>query len=108
MKIALATINPVIGDFNGNAEKITRACRQARQSGAELTVFSEMCLTGYPPRDLLEKPSFLDAQDRVLDRLKRSLKGFPAVIGYVTRRYDGVGNRRYNSAGFVVDGEMLA
>ncbi|MBI3831586.1 MAG: NAD+ synthase [Planctomycetes bacterium] len=108
MKVALAQINPTIGDFNGNVERIVRAAIDARSEGSQLTVFSEMCLTGYPPRDLLEKPSFLDAQDRALDRLKKALKGLPSIVGCVTRRFDGVGNLLYNSCAMIVDGDVLA
>ena len=108
MKVALAQINPTLGDFHGTCEKIVRAAIKARSAGAELTIFSELCLTGYPPRDLLEKPAFLDAQDRALDRLKKALKGLPSIIGFVTRRYDGVGNLRYNSCALIHEGELLA
>ncbi len=59
MKIALAQINPTVGDFNGNLEKIVAASRRAAGLGARLTVFSELAICGYPPADFLEKPSFL-------------------------------------------------
>ena len=59
MKIALGQINPTVGDFEGNSARIVAAAKQAASLGAELTVFSEMCLLGYPARDLLEKPAFL-------------------------------------------------
>ena len=108
MRVALAQINPTIGDFSGTCEKIVRAAMQARTEGAELTVFPELCLTGYPPRALLEKPAFLDAQDRALDRIKKALKGFPTILGCVTRRFDGVGNLLYNSCVVLLDGETLA
>ena len=108
MRVALAQINPTIGDFAATCEKIVRAAMKSRSEGAELTVFPEMCLTGYPPRDLLEKPAFLDAQDRALDRLKKALKGFPTILGCVTRRFDGVGNLLYNSCAVLQDGEILA
>jgi len=108
MKIALAQINPTIGDFNGTVEKIVRMAINARAEGAGLTIFGELALTGYPPRDLLEKPSFLDAHDRALDRLKKALKGLPAIVGCVTRRFDGVGHQLYNSCAFIRDGEILA
>ena len=108
MRVALAQINPVLGDFTGNSEKIIRAAESAYRQGAEIAVFPEMALCGYPPRDLLEKPAFLDAQDRALDRLKRKLKGFPIILGYVTRRYDGGATQRYNSIGMLFDDETRA
>jgi NAD+ synthase/NAD+ synthase (glutamine-hydrolysing) len=108
MRVALAQINPVLGDFTGNSDKIIRAAESAYRQGAEIAVFPEMALCGYPPRDLLEKPAFLDAQDRALDRLKRKLKGFPIILGYVTRRYDGGATQRYNSVGLLFDDEARA
>jgi NAD+ synthase/NAD+ synthase (glutamine-hydrolysing) len=108
MKVALAQINPTVGDFPGNTEKILRAAEEALRLGAQLAVFSELCLSGYPPRDLLEKATFLEAQDRALDRLKHKLKPLPAIVGYVTRRYDGAGNRLYNSCALLVEGEVRA
>ncbi len=60
MKIALAQINPTVGDFSGNLEKIVAASRRAAALGARLTVFSELVICGYPPADFLEKPSFLN------------------------------------------------
>jgi len=59
VKIALAQINPTVGDFTGNLEKIITASRGAADRGARLAVFSELAVCGYPPADFLEKPSFL-------------------------------------------------
>ena len=59
MKIALAQIDPTVGDFTGNLEKIVAASSRAAELGARLTVFSELAICGYPPADFLEKPSFL-------------------------------------------------
>jgi NAD+ synthase (glutamine-hydrolysing) len=64
VKIALAQINPTVGDFTGNLEKIVAASRRAAALGARLTVFSELAICGYPPADFLEKPSFLAAAAR--------------------------------------------
>jgi NAD+ synthetase len=108
MRVALAQINPVLGDFAGNTDKIIRAAESAYRQGARIAVFPEMALCGYPPRDLLLKPAFLDAQDRSLDRLKRKLKGFPIILGYVTRRYDGGSTQRYNSVGMLFNDEVRA
>ncbi|MGD0091447.1 MAG: NAD+ synthase [Planctomycetota bacterium] len=107
MKIALAQINPTIGDFEGNCGRIVAAAEAATQQGAELTVFSEMCLLGYPARDLLERPSFLDAQDRALERLHGALYGMPVVLGLVRRR-SGDGNALFNSCALLEDGQLAA
>ncbi len=69
MKIAAAQINPTIGDFAGNSEKILTFVGRARELEAQLVVFPEMCLTGYPPRDLLERPSFIEANIDALNKL---------------------------------------
>ena len=69
MKIALAQINPTIGDFSGNLEKIVAFTRRAAALGARLTVFSELAICGYPPADLLEKPSFLARCRTAVDEL---------------------------------------
>ena len=69
MKIALAQINPTVGDFTGNLEKIVAASRRAAELGARLTVFSELAICGYPPADFLEKPSFLARCRTAVDEL---------------------------------------
>src|SRR5690242_2670919 len=60
MKIALAQFNPVVGDFEGNAERIRELSCAAKRGGADLAVFSELCLCGYPPQDLIERPAFAE------------------------------------------------
>ena len=67
MRIALAQFNPTVGDFAGNAARILSLAGQAKLRGADLAVFTELCLCGYPPQDLLERPAFLD---RNIDELK--------------------------------------
>ena len=59
MKIALGQINPTIGDLAGNVDRMVRFARDAAQAGARLAIFPELAVCGYPPRDLVEKPSFL-------------------------------------------------
>jgi NAD+ synthase (glutamine-hydrolysing) len=69
VKIALAQVNPTVGDFTGNLERIVAASRRAAHAGARLTVFSELCICGYPPADFLEKPSFLARCRTAVDEL---------------------------------------
>ena len=107
MKIGMAQINPTVGDFDGNCAQIVAAAGKAKALGAELTVFSEMCLLGYPARDLLERPAFLDAQDRAIERLREELRGMPAVIGIVQRRGRGVGRGLFNSCALINDGRIV-
>jgi NAD+ synthase (glutamine-hydrolysing) len=76
VKIALAQINPTVGDFSGNLEKIVAASRRAAAKGARLTVFSELAICGYPPADFLEKPSFLARCRTAVDELAAATASF--------------------------------
>lgn len=105
MKIALAQIDPTVGDLEGNCAQIVAAAKKAAAQGAELTVFSEMCVIGYPARDLLEKPAFLAAQDRALDKLCADLRGMPVIAGFVQRR-SGIGRQLFNSCGLIENGKL--
>ncbi len=109
MKIALCQINPTIGDFDGNCARIESAAREAKSRGAELGLFSEMCVMGYPARDLLEKPAFLDAHDRAIERLRESLANvLPVIVGGVKRRNSHVGKPLHNSCIFLAGGKVIA
>jgi NAD+ synthetase len=80
VKIALAQINPTVGDFTGNLEKIVAASRRAAAMGARLTVFSELVLCGYPPADFLEKPSFLARCRAAVDELAAATRDLPTAV----------------------------
>ena len=80
LKVALAQLNPIVGDLAGNAAKLRAAHREAATLGADLVVFSELFLTGYPPEDLVLKPAFQAAARVVLDELAVSLAHGPAVL----------------------------
>ena len=80
MKIALAQINPTVGDFTGNLEKIVAASRHAAAQGARLTVFSELVICGYPPADFLEKPSFLARCRAAVDELAAATRDLPTAV----------------------------
>ena len=80
MKIALAQINPTVGDFTGNLEKIIANARRAADLGARLTVFSELAVCGYPPADFLEKKSFLIRCRRAIDELALATRDLPTAI----------------------------
>jgi NAD+ synthase (glutamine-hydrolysing) len=83
MKVALAQINPTVGDLEGNSEKILVFHQQARLAGANLVVFSEMALTGYPPLDLLGRPAFVNRCEMALSDLAGRIQGAPALVGTV-------------------------
>jgi len=78
MKIALAQINPTIGDLDGNRRKMLDYARRADDRGADLVVFPELCVTGYPPQDLLENPFFKKAVQRTVDRIAEAV---PSDLG---------------------------
>ncbi len=105
MKIAVAQVNPVVGDIAGNAERILSWARRARDElGADLVVFPELVLTGYPPEDLLLRSDFLDLCERMLHRVRRETRGIDLLLGYPRRRQ----GRLYNAAGYLRDGDVLA
>ena len=80
MKIALAQIDPTVGDFTGNIEKIVAASRRAADLGARLAVFSELAICGYPPADFLEKPSFLARCRSAVDELAAATRDLPTAV----------------------------
>ncbi len=101
MKISLHQINSTIGDFTGNAGKILDGARKAADSGADLAVFPELCLTGYPPLDLLENRGFIGMARRALDRLAADSTRIPIdiLVGTILSRGEGSeGKPLYNSA----------
>lgn len=106
MRIGIAQINPTVGDFAGNTERIVRAAVHARGEGADLTVFPELSLCGYPPRDLLEKPSFLVDQERALEKLCNALRGLPSFVGFVERCRDDGDDDLYNAVAFIREGRI--
>jgi NAD+ synthase (glutamine-hydrolysing) len=83
MKIALAQIDTTVGDFAGNVDRIVRFADEARHRGAELVLFPELALCGYPPRDLVERPDFVNRCESELHRLAGLLPEVPALVGYV-------------------------
>jgi NAD+ synthase/NAD+ synthase (glutamine-hydrolysing) len=109
MRIALAQINPTVGDLSGNVDRMVRAARDAAARGAEAVVFPELSLSGYPPRDLVEKPSFLDASARELERLARETAGLDlsVICGYVAKSHSDHGKRALNSAAVLEGGQIV-
>ena len=109
VKIALAQINPTVGDFKGNLEKIVAFSRRAADQGARLTVFSELAICGYPPADFLEKPSFLARCVSAVKELAAATRELPAAVlagvALPTRREDG--KPAFNSAVLLDRGQLL-
>lgn len=104
--IALAQINPTIGDFEANRDRILEYVRRARNRGADLVLFPELAVCGYPPQDLLQRPAFLDANRTVLDELVERIEGIDAVIGFADRNAGTVGKQAHNAAALIRDGRL--
>ncbi|KAA6464957.1 NAD+ synthase [Acidobacteria bacterium AB60] len=104
MKIALAQIDPTIGDFTGNLAKIIDASRRAAQMGARLVVFSELAICGYPPADFLEKPSFLARCRSAVQELAVATRELStAVVAGVALPADGISDKRAVNAAVLID-----
>jgi NAD+ synthase (glutamine-hydrolysing) len=104
LKVALAQIDTTVGDLAGNAAKVREGIARARdEGGAQLVLFPELTLTGYPPEDLLLKTHFLDATEVVLQELAYEVEGIVAIVGYPERADDV-----YNSAAVLADGRVAA
>src|ERR1700739_2733647 len=84
MKIALAQFNPTVGDFEGNSARILHLAEQAKRRGADLAVFSELCICGYLPLDLLERPAFIQRNHETLKQIAAEMP-IPAIVGYAGR-----------------------
>jgi len=106
MRIALAQINPIVGDVVGNSAKIIDCISRARQEGAALVAFGELSVTGYPPRDLLLKPRFVQATIEATQQIAESCVGIAALVGFVEANTERVGRRLRNAAAFCVNGRL--
>ena len=106
MKIALAQFNPTIGDFDGNVARILELAAEAQKGGADLAVFSELCICGYPPQDLVERPSFAERNQQELVRLAKKIP-LPSLVGFVGDAMDNTGKPVANSAALIAQGKIL-
>jgi NAD+ synthase (glutamine-hydrolysing) len=108
VKIAIGQINPTIGDFAGNATRILDYISQAEEENAELVVFPEMCVCGYPPMDLLDHQSFVEANLKSLRSIQqRAPEGIGIVLGYVDKNRSSSGKPLVNAVSLLYDGELL-
>ncbi len=109
MRVALAQINTTVGDFAGNAAKITDFAARAAQQGADVAVFPELALTGYPPRDLVERPAFQEAAEACLDRLRQQTAALSTalIVGTIFRSHRDSGKQVFNSAAVLDRGHMV-
>ncbi len=103
MRLALAQIDSVVGDLDGNRDRILSRLDESRRAGAELVLFPELAVTGYPPEDLLLRPGFIQAAERTLGELARETAGLVALVG--TPHFDG---DLFNACAVCSDGEVKA
>jgi NAD+ synthase (glutamine-hydrolysing) len=109
LRIALCQIDPTVGDIDGNAAKIAEWIGRARDEGAELAIFPELCLPGYPAEDLYLKRHFVEASLRAVDELARGAEGITALVGFA-EPVPGGGDFRHahNSLAVLADGDVQA
>jgi NAD+ synthase (glutamine-hydrolysing) len=88
IRIALAQINPTVGDLSGNAKKICSYIKKAKMLKADIVVFPELAITGYPPEDLLLKPQFIKENIDALHKIRAAAKGLSTIVGFVDRDGD--------------------
>ncbi len=108
MKIALAQINTTVGDITGNRDRALGAMEKARGLGADIAVLPELCLTGYPPRDLLGLHGFVEANLKALQEIAARSDKMGVVIGFVDRNLKKEGRDFHNSAAFLAEGKIQA
>src|ERR1700751_1154022 len=106
VKVALGQINPTVGDFSGNASKMIDFAQRAKSAGAGLILFPELAVSGYPPRDLVERPSFVARNRESAEQIARATAGIAVICGLVTPADSDTGKSVMNSAALLVDGEI--
>jgi NAD+ synthetase len=108
LKVALAQINPTVGDLAGNEAKILAAYQRGVEAGAEMVLCPELSITGYPPRDLLLKKSFVTRNRETLDRLAASTGKVGLMVGYVGKNESQPGRELTNSVALLQNGKVIA
>src|SRR6201993_399155 len=106
VKIALGKINPTVGDFSGNAAKIVDFSRRAQAAGAGLILFPELSVCGYPPRDLVERTSFVARNRETVEKIAAQTHGIAVICGLVTPAQADAGRSAMNSAAWLMDGKI--
>jgi len=102
IRVALAQINPVVGDFEYNYNKIVEFIEKAKKSEADIVAFPELALTGYPPEDLILKPSFIEKNLYYLEKLKENIDNIIAVVGFIGKQEDV-----FNAAAVIYNKEIV-
>lgn len=106
MKVALAQINTTVGALEANTRRMLTLLDEARAAGAELVLFPELAITGYPPMDLLDRDSFIEANLACLETLRQASHGLHVVVGFVDRNLTNKGKRLFNAAAVLSQGKI--
>jgi len=107
MKISIAQLNYRIGDFGGNKDLICKAIKEAKTEGSDLIIFSELCIPGYPPLDLLDRVDFIEKCDQTVSEIASICTGIAAIVGSPTFNTDREGKKLYNSALVLSEGKIF-
>src|SRR3954464_15485647 len=108
MRIALAQINPTVGDIAGNVRKHLGFIYRAKEGGATLVVFPELSVTGYPPKDLLLKGQFVADNLNGVKTIAAGVSGIDAIVGYAERNEQPVGRPLHNAVAVLRDGKLVS
>jgi NAD+ synthase (glutamine-hydrolysing) len=108
MRIALAQINPTVGDLAGNLQKHLEMVGRAREAGAEVVVFPEMSILGYPPKDLLLKPAVIELAAQAVQRVAEAARGVTVLVGYPEKNTASVGRPLHNAVAILRDGAVVS
>ena len=107
MKVALAQINTTVGDIRGNRDRILQALEKIKTlGGADIAIFPELCLTGYPPRDLLNLHGFVESNLRALQEIAAHSDPMGMIVGFVDRNRKKEGRDFHNAAAFLAEGKI--
>src|SRR5689334_16870988 len=107
MKVYVAQLNPIVGDISGNSAKIIKAIGEAVKAKAEIVLFSELVLTGYPPDDLLMLPKFIYETEDAIKELATKCYDVTAIIGTPRINRSGLGKPLFNSAAILSNGKVI-
>ena len=107
MKFTVAQLNYHIGNFTGNKELICKAIREAKTAGSDLIIFSELCVPGYPPLDLLDRLEFIEKCDQTVHEIARECIGIAAIVGSPTLNKKTEGKKLFNSALLLSEGKVV-
>ena len=107
MKFTVAQLNYHIGNFAGNKDKICKAIRKAKAEGSDLVIFSELCIPGYPPLDLLDRLDFIEKCDQTVQEIAKECTGIAAIVGTPTINKRPEGKKLFNSALLLSEGKVI-